>query len=335
MLTSSDIDLPRGLGEVTHTYLSPAGRPLICYVQDGPMNFEAQKKVAGILEYLIGHCGLALVLLEGKLEGSCADFKYLREQYTPEVRQRGADDLLKRGVFSAVNYVDLTSEYEFAVVGIEDRAFYAAQTEYHVGILTQREQITATIESLQRAASQLQAEAAPGKRQKLALIQRWLALLLLGVNVRLVPDEYAYWVQHKAEMDLPGWVGFLETELRSRRCCCPLPHRRSLRALFRMVDLVDRFYRIAVYRRRVFIQNIEEIVERYGKDEAILIACGFHTPRMTQLMREKGFSYVVITPRLDELADPSAEQRSLERARIDLESLKSRQCHGGKLPHRT
>ncbi|MDH5661355.1 MAG: hypothetical protein OEY92_00005, partial [Elusimicrobiota bacterium] len=62
----------------------------------------------------------------------------------------------------------------------------------------------------------------------------------------------------------------------------------------------EEFYKIALKRNEALVDNTISQMEKEGVRVAILIAGGFHTPGITELLRERNTSYVVVTPRLGE-----------------------------------
>nr|MQY53123.1 hypothetical protein [Bacillota bacterium] len=80
------------------------------------------------------------------------------------------------------------------------------------------------------------------------------------------------------------------------------------------------FYRIALNRNKSLVDNTISRMEKEGVKVAVLIAGGFHTPGITELLRDRNMSYVVVTPRLGENyssdLEPSPRKRrsNLEKA---------------------
>lgn len=117
----NEVIIPDQYGSIIETHEGTNGK-LIVHIQDAHANYEAQKNIAGILEYLIDNHNLNLVLMEGKLTDM--DFKYLRYRAPLDVRTEIADGLLKSGDFNAVNYLDLASSYPIEMQGVEDKELY-------------------------------------------------------------------------------------------------------------------------------------------------------------------------------------------------------------------
>lgn len=65
------------------------------------------------------------------------------------------------------------------------------------------------------------------------------------------------------------------------------------------------FYENAEARDLVFFENLRKFTKQYNTQTAVLIAGGFHTEGLKRLLKEKGFSYVVIAPNFSAIPDGS------------------------------
>ncbi|MFH1790687.1 MAG: hypothetical protein ABH885_01720, partial [Candidatus Omnitrophota bacterium] len=61
-------------------------------------------------------------------------------------------------------------------------------------------------------------------------------------------------------------------------------------------DEMTRFYTYSFERDEVFMENIEKYSA--GNDAIFVVTGGFHTDSLTDLMKDRGYSYLVITPKL-------------------------------------
>ena len=124
-LTLDNLRVPTEHGTLKETHA--AREPIIIHIQDAHANYEAQKHLAGILDYLIRAHGLGLVLVEG---GSRNDsLSYMRTYAPLEKRKQVAEEFLQSGKISGENYLDLTTDYNFTVYGIEKPELYDQNME--------------------------------------------------------------------------------------------------------------------------------------------------------------------------------------------------------------
>lgn len=119
-LTLETLRIPVQHGSIKDTY--QGHEPIIIHIQDAHAQYEAQKHLSGILEHLIVMHGLSLVLVEG---GSRNDsLSYMRAYAPLAKRKEVAEEFLKSGKISGENYLDLTTDYDFTVYGIEQPELY-------------------------------------------------------------------------------------------------------------------------------------------------------------------------------------------------------------------
>ncbi|MEE8359953.1 MAG: hypothetical protein V3S04_03400, partial [Candidatus Omnitrophota bacterium] len=125
-LDLNEVSISDEFGFIREIYQSPAhaekGSKTVFYIQDAHGNYEAQKNLASILEYLIKTYGLQVILVEGGITDK--DWSYIRSWAAPEERRRKADELLKEGVISGEAYVDISTDVPLKFQGIEDKELY-------------------------------------------------------------------------------------------------------------------------------------------------------------------------------------------------------------------
>ncbi|GEM_PF-1428123 len=61
------------------------------------------------------------------------------------------------------------------------------------------------------------------------------------------------------------------------------------------------FYQIARQRDQAFLRNLNEIIKKQKTQKAIVIAGGFHTQGLEDSLKAQGFSYLVVSPKMDSL----------------------------------
>jgi uncharacterized SAM-binding protein YcdF (DUF218 family) len=72
----------------------------------------------------------------------------------------------------------------------------------------------------------------------------------------------------------------------------------------------ETFYEVAVKRDDALITNAINVMRQLGKDRAVLITGGFHTERMTDRLKNEGFSFVIVAPKA--ASTPEQEKLYLE-----------------------
>jgi len=164
-LTLESLRIPVQHGSIKETY--SAKEPIIIHIQDAHANYEAQKHLSGILEYLIRAHGLSLVLVEG---GSRNDsLSYMRAYAPLEKRKSVAEEFLKSGKISGENYLDLTTDYNFTVYGIEKPELYDQNMEAFLTIEKVQPEALAGIQGFQQAVAVLKEQLYPEEVKALEL----------------------------------------------------------------------------------------------------------------------------------------------------------------------
>ena len=138
------------------------------------------------------------------------------------------------------------------------------------------------------------------------------ALLIMDkmLNVKLVPEEYSYFLENKRDFDPQEWVDFLKKK--SEELGLGLNISENYYVIKDNIPTIEKFYATAGERDKVFVRKSGERMKKDGAKTAILIAGGFHTPTLTQLLNDKGFSYIVISPRVTTKTDNNLYRASLK-----------------------
>jgi len=131
-----DLKIPSQIGSIKETFenntLGQVSTPTIIQIQDAHCNYEAQKNLAAILEYLIKEKNVKLVLVEGG-SGNVA-LSFLRAYAEKKDRELIADKYLRKGQISGEEYLDIVSDYNFELYGIEDPALYESNLDSFLNI---------------------------------------------------------------------------------------------------------------------------------------------------------------------------------------------------------
>ena len=132
-----------------------------------------------------------------------------------------------------------------------------------------------------------------------------IRLLVDLINLKLTPDEYERYLKIKQTIDVAAWQEFLAKEAAQYNLAGVTP--KGIEALTDNLAKFEAFYVVAVKRDDALINNAIDAMTKLGKDKAVLITGGFHSGKMTQKLKDSGFSYVVVAPK----AASSPEQEKL------------------------
>lgn len=149
-LDLESITVPKAFGTIKEVYRAHSrgkkSSRIIFHIQDVHVNYEAQKNLANILEYLIETYGLRLVLVEGGITDK--DFSDIRGLAPLEDRRRKADELLREGIISGEDYVDIATDFPLKFQGIEEKDLYEENMEAYLKVEVFRREALEFIDKL-------------------------------------------------------------------------------------------------------------------------------------------------------------------------------------------
>ncbi|HRY29572.1 MAG TPA: hypothetical protein P5079_05985, partial [Elusimicrobiota bacterium] len=125
------------------------------------------------------------------------------------------------------------------------------------------------------------------------------------------PDQFAGY-RKEGPQDFIGVEKYLLAQERSLGLSpVPVSEPVNLQPWLEKRPLIHRYYEFALERNLVLVQNALNAMKETGASRAVLVAGGFHTQGMTDLLRQMGVNYVVIQPRF-EAYQPVAEDQLLQ-----------------------
>ncbi len=154
------ISIHEGHGHIVEGYkASENPDKVIIHIQDIHTNYEAQKNEANIIEALIKEKGLKLIMVEGGWGD--VSLSYLRTQADKERRVEVAEEYLKEGKISGEEYLNIVSDYDMDLQGIEEEALYRKNLDIFFKIESFREEGSKEIAQLNSVVNALKQQAYP------------------------------------------------------------------------------------------------------------------------------------------------------------------------------
>jgi hypothetical protein len=141
-------------------------------------------------------------------------------------------------------------------------------------------------------------------------ISKAVSIMDKMLTVKLVPEEYSYFIENKKDFNPQVWADFLKKKSDELGLGLNIPGNYF--AISDNLPTIEKFYATAGERDRVFVSKSEERMLGDNAQKAILIAGGFHTPQLTNLLSDKGYSYVVISPRVTTKTDDNLYRKALK-----------------------
>jgi hypothetical protein len=131
-------------------------------------------------------------------------------------------------------------------------------------------------------------------QKRLYYISKEIPILRDFLSIELTPQDYTYFVAHKDQFITKNWLGFLEGLASMNNLRAPVPQDASV--IDDNLTTLEEFYAIAQKRDHAFLENTLKTLREFNDNTALLIAGGYHTGPLMQLLKENGYSYIVITP---------------------------------------
>jgi len=147
-------------------------------------------------------------------------------------------------------------------------------------------------------------------QKKLLRISKALSIMKNFLKIKVVPEEYKYFVDNKKDFDPKFWADFLREKLDEFSVSAETPNNHYI--ISDNLTKVEKFYGIANERDRVFLKKTNEHLERENVALAVLVAGGFHTPTLTDLLADAGYSYIVVSPKVTTETDDELYRRTLK-----------------------
>jgi len=146
-------------------------------------------------------------------------------------------------------------------------------------------------------------------QKKLRALDRYVGLLEKAYQIQLSSKEFALLKANDADFATASWQAFLNQKLAELGYFSDIVPFES--HLDDAKETLMEFYSLVDERDDVFIENTKRTLSERNEKAAFLIAGGYHTQNLTRLMREAGYSYVVLAPHIQYETDHEKYERLL------------------------
>ncbi len=148
-------------------------------------------------------------------------------------------------------------------------------------------------------------------QRKLLRISKALFIMSNLLRIKVVPEEYKYFLDHKSDFDPRSWSDFLKQKSQGLNLSLDIPGNVSI--INDNLSTIERFYGFASQRDRIFMKRVNAHISNENAELAALVAGGFHTPLLTRLLADNGYSYVVVSPKVTTETDDNLYRSALKR----------------------
>ncbi len=139
-------------------------------------------------------------------------------------------------------------------------------------------------------------------QKKLNEISKSLQILTKTLNLELTPEDYAHFKANEPQLITASWVGFLNENCNKYNLGLKLD---ASAVVDDNLPQLDNFYQLGLAREKAFIKNMTDKINESGEKTVVLITGGFHTPGITRMLKDEGYSYMVVTPAITKKGDSS------------------------------
>jgi len=115
------------------------------------------------------------------------------------------------------------------------------------------------------------------------------------VDLKMRTEDIAYFFRNRTQINIDTFIQFIESQKVVFNLDISLPAELSYIDVY--LPAWAKFYELADKRDLAFIENTLRQMDKEDVKFAALITGGFHTEKLTQLMKAMNISYLVITPR--------------------------------------
>ncbi|MBU4590144.1 MAG: hypothetical protein KKG01_04385 [Candidatus Omnitrophica bacterium] len=150
-------------------------------------------------------------------------------------------------------------------------------------------------------------------QKKLLKVANALSIMKNLLRIKVVPEEYKYFTDNSDDFNPEFWIDFLREKSQEMGLSLDIPASHYI--ISDNLQRIEKFYGLAAERDRVFVKKTNEHMKNESADLAVLIAGGFHTPALTRLLADSGYSYIVISPKVTTETDEGLYRWALKTKR--------------------
>ncbi len=163
-------------------------------------------------------------------------------------------------------------------------------------------------------------------QKELDRLAKHLRMLTQMYDLSLSKEDVRYYNEHKKEFALKNFTAFIDKHAPKHKLYFtiePGPKIKAadkyvpaMQAFSKGVEAVDTnrtvtedFYKYAMIRDEVLVKNTVKKMEEANQKSCFMVTGGFHTHGVTHQLKEQGYSYLVISPRItkDDPTNPYIE----------------------------
>jgi len=199
---------------------------------------------------------------------------------------------------------------------------YAGLARYFEYVLLYEKASVNLIPELKALETSVEARLAAGSDEELLAALKVLAVFRKLLDLSLDKDDAVFYFENRKKFDFEKIKKILDARIVLARASEPI--LLDSKGLSAGLLHFERFYQTAIRRDKVLAEKAVLLAEKSGGNLTAVVAGGFHTPGLARYLREQGYSYLVVTPRIGQIEDEgshSSYHEALIRSPLPLEEL--------------
>lgn len=322
-----DVVIPEGAGHIVESYkanVPEETQKVVVHIQDIHTNYEAQMNLCKIITSLIKQNQLKLIMVEGGWGN--VSLSYLRSYADKDRRLEVAEEYLREGKISGEEYLDITSDYDIILEGVEEEALYRQNLEEFFKIEEFRHKANEELTVLKDAVSKIKKKSYPPKlielekakesydKEELSLAEYYRKIDYFAKKSDIVLSEYQNFRAFIAITEAEKNIDFAEVEKERSRLIEKISKKLTKQDLAELVTKSLEFklnkYTPAEYHNYLLAQaqGVSEPMEEYPQLNKYVVYVTSHESIDTAKLFEEAeelFNIVgdklVLNPRQKEL----------------------------------
>lgn len=133
-------------------------------------------------------------------------------------------------------------------------------------------------------------------QRELNRLSRHLRILTQLFELSLSKEDVQYYNDHTKEFTLKTFTSFIDKHAPKYKI--PVQLSSGIESIDANRAVLDDFYKYAMIRDGILVENTLKKMQEDNQNSVVMITGGFHTHGLTKNLKEKGISYIVISPRI-------------------------------------
>lgn len=136
-------------------------------------------------------------------------------------------------------------------------------------------------------------------QRKLNRLSKDIGIITDLVDISLSKDESGYLLENSNKLNSSEFTNFIQRQA-SRYALAYSPNP-NVSVIDEILPTLEKFYQVAHKREDALLENTLNKMDEKGYRISVLISGGFHTEGLTQRLKDRGISYIVVAPRITDL----------------------------------